>query len=380
MVTTLPITPTLGGRFQTVLSIFVASQYASFTGDCGFLALNLVGERLKDLNEVEKIKLGNDYQNCCQHFEQSKLELWADNDPNYADYVLQSIKKLRREGLLYEALVPVLLCPCGAVEILAEAPLLPVGAKTYKLVHPGVPICRLCAGFAEKKNREALLLKSLYNPGRAVAVYPSWARSEARELENIFFNTNILVSRSKRDSSPLVDRQSGLAIDSDFFWSMFAAYLAEKNSDKSIILITSNRSLRQALRVGQIATTLNAEQSVSVIVNPTFRFQGGSREAVSVSVEDFCASAKPEVLRYLLSLSLQWGSKETIVETSRLYWIRHSIYPENIFTQGVGDISISTPEEFLRICNKAMTEKLISKLRKKHPLDIYEKLLWKNLS
>jgi len=57
MVTTLPITPNVSGRFQTLLGIFIAWSYATFTQEPGFLALNLTGERLVRVAESELTKL-----------------------------------------------------------------------------------------------------------------------------------------------------------------------------------------------------------------------------------------------------------------------------------------------------------------------------------
>jgi hypothetical protein len=72
------------------------------------------------------------------------------------------------------------------------------------------------------------------------------------------------------------------------------------------------------------------------------------------------------------------GYKEKIIDS--LYWIGHSIYPDEV---GVSETSQSFSqgiEEFLRVCNQGTADRLILKLRKKQLLDMRENRLRKLLS
>ena len=384
MITTLPINPLLKMPLQRMITPFIAWFYGSFATCRSVFSLNLVGEKLGALTALQREELPINYRAVCDSFGFAGLEIWTDSDPMYAHYVTECIEYLKRGGFIYESEIPVWLCQCGAVEVVQDSYILPMGAKTYDLNNSGNLICKICKNQAIKSNRRCLLLHVPILDLKTFLIYPFWIRSEIQEIVKKFSGVNLLISRTNRRNPSLVDDASGLAIDTDFFWSFFWRYLVQSQPNEPVILATSHRTVRQAFQSVVLSNMIGQphQGSVSVLINPTLSFLSRSGSVVSLSVDQVAIQTQLELMKWFLALGLNWHTKEALLETSRLYWIEHSIRPVEVFFEETPKtLSRSRGiEEFIRICSHTVTEILVTKLRKKRLLNHGEQIVWQLLN
>ena len=380
MITTLPISISQNPVFEKILSPFVAWLYASSINSRFILSLNLIGNRLNQLSNEDKHRLAHKYVNSNNLICGIDSPYWMDDDVNFSDFVQNNISGLKKTEKIVFVKSNVLRCECGAVEIIENAKH-NKNAKTYSINPSGQIFCRLCDSKAVKTTVESLLFKRSKKDisDKQIKIFPNWMNSEVNSIWDELSSVDHLISRSKRISSPLNDKDTGLDIDTDFFWSFFIDYLTNKNPSEPITIITSNRTIKQAINVIYVSRIIGIEQPINIIVHPTITIQDRSNSRLKITLDEFARMEKPEVLRCLLTLGLCWGSKETKIPSSQIYWIKHSINPKETPSINLSGSDISSPDSFMRIYNQNNLNQLITSLRKRKGISREQSRLYQTL-
>lgn len=381
IVTTLPITIRKESQFSTLLSPFIANLLSDFLKAKAVISVNCTG-RLYINQTTNEIQSSIDwYQDQLKKLGINDFELWKDNNPAYLEYVGEKIKLLQRMGLITEKKCQVLRCKCGAVEIsedlvprLSNGKLFTINEKLVK--------CRLCKSLAKPEKIQSLVLNLPKFDYKRLSIFPKWTENELHETARKFSGVNARISRVRPNNLQFTTSSNVYYLDTDFVWSFYLDFLLEKFKQNSVVIVTSNRTIRQAIEVVRFAETINRKSSFSILVNPTIQLQNTLQTKESWNVETFLTFSSDISLRYFLALSLSWKNKSVYLASNQLYWINHSIDPYIINVDSTNQDEITTPDlkTFISMCNANNTRSLLAKLRKKRTLDRFELKLYNLLN
>jgi len=373
LVSTLPITPKYNSAFTTLISPFVACIASDFYNCPLVIANNLIGLRFSNNNPTE---ISSWYKKSLKSIGIKNFYYWSELDQGYLGYVYENMNLWYEQGVIRNELRKVFCCPCGIVEILDEDFLNYEKGKLYSLVNGSI-VCNSCGGRVLPRCEEVLILnqkRELIFPVHNC--FPGNFLSELKVIHNKLAKHNILVSRSKQKNSFFWASQKKFFIDTDFIWSLYLAYLSDKYSTNHILISASSRVLAPLIRSVCLSYFLRPNLKIDCIISPIVNITS-SKNTKKININDFINLGTATELRFFLESGLHWKSKEVSLDTSVLYWIKHSIKPEINYLKK----EVINKDSFILkdIHNGSSTRNLLAKLRKKRSMDEKEILLYQFL-
>jgi len=369
IITTLPITPSVNPNIGTFFSPFTVDFVANLEGLKAYYAFNLIGRRHVSLQEA-----------CCKlELHAPRLEKigitiseensWLDSSEKSLAEIQSYVRQLYGLRILKKEKRIVAQCPCGAVEILES--------RLNNALQGKVLIgnkCSLCHGEVSKKTQRCLL----YTPSPSKVHSSSiWASKEMASLSVAFDKVSLLVSRNRSENPEVVLGGESFFLDVDFFWSFYLCCLYERNSQDEICIVTTHRTLRQALLAcWLLAQVYPSSPESRLIVLPTIEIVPARPGGLSSenSIDDFLESLDTFSQRRLfLANGLGLNQKEVALSSSLLYWVKQSIP----FPNQIGKVVASIRDTAISEVNPAIVKSLMSKLRKNRTLSCIESSIFR---
>lgn len=382
IVSTLPITPRPEAAFSTLLSPFLVDLVVRFAGAKGVVAMNLSGRRA--LASAIQGDPREWYLSMLNGVGVTSLPTWDEISEGYRVRVEDWSRGLLGKGLLRSADVEVQMCPCGAVEV--ESAGVRDGSKLY-VIQGGRVVCGLCKGRAEPRVIPSLLL-SLPPVLRLPHILPGYARCEAVEAYKHLSERPLRVTRFRETDLHFFHEGVRYFLDTDYVWSFMGADMVEDSPGEDLVLVTSNRTISQAIRVSAMKDLMcGNSQATAVLVNPTLTVSRDSESDWCPAVLEYVQMYRARTRRFLLAQGLNWSAKEVRVSSSLIYWLEHSLYPSAIprldeqpVVQGgirsAGDVI----RAFMLACCPRVVNGLVVAARKARTPSTEEMALWRLLS
>jgi hypothetical protein len=296
--------------------------------------------------------------------------LWKDTDPDYEDYVIEMIQYFIKKGLAVEKEHFIQRCKCGATEINDDIIEEIVVGKLFSKKNDQL-LCKLCLKPTEKTKVNSIFLPPSKKTEHDIP--QRWLQKEA--ANSLDFENR--VTRIREANFRIVAFSKEYYLDTDFFWSFFLAFLLEKEKTYAATLITSARTIKQAINVAKMTNAIIDKARITILAHPIIKIKT-AEGLKKLNIEDFLKLADPKTLRFLLFQGLNWNNKESILESKQIYWIEHSLRPK---TDIITDAKIDPlSSNFIKVCSTHTTNEVISKLRKNKELTNDELALYTLLS
>ncbi len=369
IVTTLPITvrPIRQMTIGSLLGPFVASVAAKYLGAQFTLSLNTLGQKISADVEGDM----REFLDKLRYFDILPHDVWADSQYGYRAFFSDFFSDLVRSGNIRIVEAEVVTCPCGALEIPMEHAR--SHGKTYSSCGKKL-VCKKCLGVATPNT--APFLTYQFSEYLTTNVLPAWVNSEATEFASRFSSSNLRISRLR--NTDVVEQIGGrdFFIDIDFFWSCYISYLERFSTDGQILVVTSNRTIRQALFSAWLRGARPPSQSTTILTTPILRYinRGNRIETLSLPIE-YLAKKDPGDVRFMLAQALSWKMKESQIGSDVWYWIEHSRKPREVLVANV-QIPPPTPSGFISTVSASTAKTLLSSLRKRRRLGRNETILY----
>jgi len=375
-ITCLPLTLQSEIKTGFVLTPFVVSMLSKLTGLNSVCCVNLTGMRYKDISKNEiKSRLGN-FQVLLNRLGVAPSHYWIDSDPSHIARLGQYCESLAESGKLRCVRKNVLICQCGAVEILAEAVATEwIGEGKVIEKRAGQVFCKLCKTTLNSTDPQCLLLES--SLGKVtIQTHPSFYGKEINELQK--FNQPILVSRQRTSdySIPLFGQKWQL--DTDFCWSLLFCSLIEDGFQPDVVVV-SNHVLKQLVWSLGISRNLSDKiDTVTAIVMPYVSFgESESRLSQTKQVSQLLDRYGQLLVRLLLASALKWDQKEICVSSKQIFWALKGLSNMLATPLTITGSTMTSIQCAFESMDGNFVDRLISDLRKSSgkPLSQYHKLL-----
>jgi len=253
IVVTLPITIRKESQFSTLLSPFVASLLSDFLKAKAVISVNCTGMLYANQTDSRIQSLTDWYQGQLKRLGIGDFELWKDSDPFYLEYVMKKIKLFQEMGLITEEECRVLKCECGSIEISESLVSNLFDGKLFT-INENLIKCKLCKKIAKSEKIQSLILNLPEFDYERLSVSPRWSENELHETGRKFSGINTRISRTRPNNLEFVTGLNTYFLDTDFVWSFYLDFLLEKFKRNSIIIVTSNRTIRHPKRCISLIT------------------------------------------------------------------------------------------------------------------------------
>lgn len=365
VVTTLPLAVNKNKAFGTLMPPFVASIFSKHNGCRFVLSQNCLGRKYHKISKAEMLNISN------WHIEEIlKLGIgpefvWNELLDSYLSFVKNRLAELLGANLVTKESAELLRCECGIVEMLSGFAHCSYSHRTF-IVHGGKIICRFCHKPAlPTKTRSLLFNFPQVFPQQKLLSGMAGLELEIETLKVVYSGTRKLISRQRPFNIQIEVGGELFHIDTDFFWGLFISHIAKLFGESEITVVTGNRTIWQAVEVSVINSLVNQHLQINLLIHPVIKLVDNNGNAVKWSIEEFFSlDERVLTLRFFLSQALKWNSKEVVIPTSSIYWIKHSVFPSyQIVSEPM--VGQNPGENFFATCNNVNTQSLIQKLRKK---------------
>lgn len=376
-ITCLPITLPSEVRPGLALTPFVVSVLAKLTGHTSVCCINMKGLRYRNLAKGTVEQRLVQFRSLLQRLELDIDAYWFDNDPGHAARLQGYCEQLAAHGELRRQTENVLICRCGAAEILQSA--IDVEWMMDRKVvrfQEGQMSCKLCATSLQNVRKPCLLLESRFAQSVS-AVFPSFYNEEIEELRHKS-QQPLLISRERREGYRVRIFERTWWLDIDFCWSLLFCSLLE-DGFQPVAVVVSSRSLKPLLWAVGISGKLSERlANLQVIVTPFASFTGSDAVRHQPrSLQQLIDRYGRTPVRLLLADALKWKQKEVKVSSSVIFWALKGLASAPRPHLEERQLAVSSITETIRLMDGNLIETVISDLRKKNEVRLspYHSLL-----
>lgn len=318
----LPISPSVDPKLGYYMTPVAVDALSKFRGTSTVFATNNLGQKV---TEGKSVNINLDYL--------SKLgiipnNIWIDSDRQNLEAVKALLEKGLKEGWLCVDEREVYYCTSGMIEFIAAEESLHENnnGRTLYYVKSGIPYSTITGEPLVKELRKCLLLKlPQVTPDQlGINIYPDYGNSEFAGLVSNYSGRELLISRIS-DNKPLNLDFAGnsFPIDVDICWMPFL-YLLQELSDLSIgSLLTSHRTIKQAVLSIMMAKLVGADLPKELIVLPKLKLDFGQNP--QLTAEQLLSQFGPQVVKLLLVSTIGTRKKDLVLPSSLIHWIRTSL-------------------------------------------------------
>lgn len=312
-VVTLPITPTANPSFGMIASVIVSDIVARNLGLKLVLALGVQGMRIS-AHELESVV--NAFLSHLRGVGVRPDFILRGDSRVISGLIEKILISLLRQQRITMVEANILVCPCGAVEKLADVTEPYEKRRLYKTVNNEM-YCKVCNGPVQKKHEEVYLFR-LSEQISGIQLFPEFYRNEVGEQVRNANGSRILVSRTRNSSVPMQIGKKTILFDPDFIWQTYLTTLPSVGLDPSI-LIGSNHRFRAVVLSRAVQETCFPQSLLNVVVPPYFLAERQAPlRGEEYSIDTLLRAHHKNSLRVLAGESLNWNRKESVVQTSQL--------------------------------------------------------------
>lgn len=371
----LPLTLLSEIKHGFVLTPFVISALSRLTGLTSVCCVNLTGLRYKGTSRQKVSERFSDFKALLKRLGSPVDHYWADNDSNHIARLQSYCEKLADLGELRSELKTIMVCQCGAVEIVAEA-------TNSDWVMEGRLLekrydqffCKLCSTPLETKQIPCLMLESRFGNVK-ITTLPSFYDKEVVELQK--FDQPVLISRQRESDCEVSLFGKLWQLDTDFCWSLMFCSLLE-DGFQPVAVVVSNHVFKQLVWALGISRKLSDKiEHMAVIVTPYVSFgEVGSQLFQTKTVSQLIDRYGRPPTRLLLGSSLKWDQKEICVSSKLIFWTLKALLCEP-FVSAAGEHSMLPIEDAVKLMDGNLVDRLVTDLRKLNTVTLsqYHKLL-----
>ncbi len=313
LVSTLPITPprTEDPKLFFFFSPLVANIVAKKLEKGLLLPINLTGMKLQGQSDLQKEKLAQQYYTHIQKLGIYNFAPWRDSDPNFREYVGETIASLHEKGLIQIENHRIISCPCGALE-LPESYLktnkIPEG-KVFSINSNGEIRCQLCGGIGQAKASEVLVLH-LPPDTPPIKVNPI---SHSTRVRKVFLDLTaepLVISRNRETEFTANIAGRDFYIDVDFAWALLGGHLSAMSKDVQFWTVAS-RTLRKGVLVSKLQEILTGKAG-QLIITPYVRN--------SPSFSEVALRFGKDTAVFFMLAHLFWEQLEVRADSRLIFW------------------------------------------------------------
>lgn len=307
VITTLPMDPKRAQELFLFTTPFAAHLIAKATGRELYLPINRVGE-------ADSVQ-ATPYEKGLVNLGIRPYTLSYDDDPLFLEWMKGFINEKYASGELNIREKDLVKCPCGAVEMLAEATEKiekRTNGKTFNISSSGNMGCRKC-GQEVFSSQEPVLLTNQTELKNNVITKPNrYAPIVEQHLQEFVVRPQ-LVSRGRDTALQVYLEGKPFSIDNDYIWLHYGRYLQDDLPIKGII--ASNHSVRK----GALYAHFAAEQApdIYLFVTPYVSFRWPS---IRFGMDTLSDSYSPDILRAFLLTHLNWQIQNSYADPNLLRW------------------------------------------------------------
>lgn len=365
----LPLTLLSEVKLGFVLTPFVVSMVAQLAGLTSVCCVNMTGLRYRDVTEKDMASRFDGFKVILKRLGLRIDHYWADCDPKHVLRLQNYCDRLVDLGELRTSVRSVLICQCGAVEVVAEAVDSDwiVDGKVLERRNDQV-FCKLCNASLEKVQKPCLLLESRFKNVEIVTL-PSFYKKEVGALQE--FDQPLLVSRDRKCDHSVVLFGQTWQLDTDFCWSLLFCSLLEDGFQPTTIVV-SNHNLKQLVWALGISRKLSDRiTGVTAVVTPYVNFgEVGSQLSTIGTIQELVDRYGCLPTRLILGSALKWEQKEICVSSKTIFWTLKGLSRKpTITTDGL----INSTNDISRIpmlMDGNLIDNLITNLRKEDSLTL----------
>jgi len=339
----------------------MVAQLAGLTSVC---CVNLTGLRYRGMTEMDIINRFSGFKMILKRLGFRIDHYWADCDPKHKLLLQIYCDRLAGLGELRTSVRSVLICQCGAVEVVAEAVEYGwiVDGKVLERRNHQV-FCRLCNVPLEKVQKPCLLLESRFK-NVEITTLPSFYKKEIAALQE--FDQPLLVSRNRRSDHSVKLFGQTWQLDTDFCWSLLFCSLLE-NGFQPTTVVVSNHNLKQLVWALGISRKLSDNiAGATAFVTPYVSFgEAGSHLSRIKTIQELVDRYGCLPTRLILGNALRWEQKETCVSSKTIFWALKGLSCKPIIIRGELINFINQISGIPALMDGNLIDNLITNLRKK---------------
>lgn len=340
-----------------ILTPFTVSVMSRLTGLASVCCVNLTGLRYTDISNKNVFKRFKELKTQLKRLGSSVDHYWTDNSLEYIASLQRYCDSLVASGDLQCHLSKILICDCGAVEIIKEA-ISSDWSTDRKVIYQsgGKIFCRRCNTQLKEAREHVLLLRTEFS-GNPIVVTPSFYQKEVDTLQE-GFSQPILVSRRKKNGRQVLLFGRAWQLDTDFCWSLLLCSLVEDKYDPRVVVVSS-RSLKPLVwTFGVSHKVYRYLGPIMAIVTPYVQFKRYQQCALSKLIDRY--GQVP--IRLLLASGLRWNKKDTLVDSNIIFWTIKALEKNSKYVTHAS--KIVSAFEACALSDGHSTDCLISDLRK----------------
>lgn len=361
LITTLPVTIKSSSCFGTLMSPYIADRLAKFLGEEYCVSVNAIGRRYEGLDEGELTRLINCYLRNLDLLGIGIDKFWCDLGSEYRDFVTSKMDNLFKRGLLQTETISIECCECGVVEVEGQV-ISATYPGRYYYKNGSDTFCKLCGNYTQSKEFESLrMIAGGYN---FKEILPKKSEKEVLQLIGQFEGRALRITKNRPENPSISLAGKWYNIDIDFFWALYVSFLLSKREEKSCIIVTSNRTVTNALTATRLAMLIDPEVEISLLAHPVINLRSEVIDS-NVNVTSFLELDESIVLRCFLCLGLNWGQKEVVVTSDLLRLIQLSVSQAPVLISEVSPFETPSISRFMDTMNAQNMQSLLTKLRKK---------------
>ena len=309
-VSTIPMDPKRSQELFLFTTPLVGDFVAKATGRSLMLPINRLGEEDLDLTG---------YQAGLAALGISPYKIRFDNEKGFLEFMENYVYEQYREGALEVSEEQLLVCNCGAVEILNEATAKiekRTNGKTFRILPYGKIACKKCKSAATLLTTPCLMRLPKEQSVGVVDVQPHPYRGCVLDHLSIYFGCKHLISRQRETAMKVNLQGTEFHLDNDYIWLHYGRYLRTIGENPDVI-VASNHSLRK----GAIYAAFMAEcgdEPINLVVTP---YVDLTKQLGDCSVKALSAKYPPSVLRAFMLIHLNWRVQNSKGDLTWLRWL-----------------------------------------------------------
>jgi hypothetical protein len=352
-----------------LLTPFVVSMMAQLAGFTSVCCINLTGLRYQNMTEKDTADRLTRFKVLLKRLGIQINHYWIDSDPSHVLRLQNYCDRLANSGELRASVRSVLICQCGAVEVVAEAINSDWIADGKVLERRNDQIfCKLCNASLEKVRKSCLLLESHFKNVEIVTL-PSFYKKEVGALQE--FDQPLLVSRNRKSDHSVVLFGQTWQLDTDFCWSLLFCSLLEDGFQPTTIVV-SNHNLKQLVWALGISRKLSDRiTGVTAVVTPYVNFgEVGSQLSTIGTIQELVDRYGCLPTRLILGSALKWEQKEICVSSKTIFWALKGLSRKPFTTIGEPIESANQISGIPTLMDGNLIDNLITNLRKEDSLTL----------
>ncbi len=360
------------GLALTPFTVWIMSKLLALSSVC---SINLTGMKYAGMGSNEVMERFTTFKRMMDRLGMRFDSYWLDNEQSHVKSLQGYCDELAGSRCLRSEHLEMLVCDCGAVEILEDA-VSSKWATERKLITEvdGQLQCRLCNSILRSDTSQVLVLDSGFD-GNPITAFPTFYQKEVDSLQ-AEYNQLVLVSRKRKLGNIVRLFGREWTLDTDFCWSFLFHSLQKAGFDPEIVII-SNRSIKPLVLSYGISRKADAIiKPISAIVTPFATIKGGlASTSNQITISSLVDRYGATPVRFLLGDCLKWEQKDLAVDSSVIFWTMKALEKTAGYTETAAKV-VSIPEA-LSMSDGNSIASLITGMRRSEKVSLtpYQKLL-----